>query len=288
MATIRDPFFYFHPSDRVTATTITAQTGTEDTAYPLTNAEDFSYKNLANPSKLNETTGAWQFDFSTPTPIAAAVLWSNFDPALTIGLQKNAAASWGGPTVNGSIVMPDQRADFFTRKVWIDFRSVGNNPTGGLRYLRVNVPGTNSEPLGLKILFYSQIRQLSRDVQFGREDEDHQIGIDMKTDAGFPWAYNLTSAPRSIVGTALLSDSDAEAVREWHRSCAGCVTPTVIIPDPAGSVLDAWLVRWQDGGFSIQQPSVKVSSLPTSKVYTDANLTRMAFEEITAGDPEWS
>ncbi len=118
------------------------------------------------------------------------------------------------------------------------------------------------------------------------QDDDNQIGIDMKTDAGVSWGYDLTSAPRVLRGSAALSDADAEAVREWHRACAGVVKPCVLVPEPSGT--DAWLVRWCPGGtFSVVGAQIMVSKVQHQRDFVDLNHTQLAFEEITAGDPEW-
>jgi hypothetical protein len=281
-----EPFYYFHPADNVAPNaTVTTPTGTDDASYPVTNTTLLTYAKIAAPSKITETTGNWLFDFGSAQRVDYVVLWHNFDAALAVAVQMNATDSWGGPTVTTSPTIPAKRADGYTRKVGVDLRSVSGYSTGGFRYMRVNVSGTNSVALGLKVMAFSRVRQLSKGFLLGREDHEHQIAVDMMTDAGVPWAYDLTSAPRSLRGSAILSDADAESVREWFRACAGRVTPTVVVPDTDST--DAWLVRWSPGGFSIQAPSLIVAPLVTTKQHVGINAVSLAFDEITAGDPEW-
>ncbi len=280
-----ETFYYVHPSDVVAVSALTAQIGTADAAYPLVNATDFSQAKIAAPSKLVEVTGAWQADLGSTKRVDLVVLWVNVDEALVIDVQMHASASWGAPTVNGHLTMPARRADGFARKVFLDLRAVSGYTTSGLRYLRINVAGTNSAPLGLKLLAFSRIRQLGVDFQWGVADDEQHLGIVMKTDAGVRWGYDLAAAPRGLKGSALLTDADAETVREWFRACAGVVKHTVIIPEP--TVNDAWLVYWSPGGFAIESPSLTVARHSTTREYQDANATSLQFEELTAGDPEW-
>jgi hypothetical protein len=282
-----ETFFYFHPVDNVApAAAVTVQTGSEDTDYPKENLTDLGYATIAAPAKLTGTTGAFLLDWGSAQRVDYVVLWHNFDAALAVSVQMHATNAWGGPTVTTSPTIPAKRADGYTRKVGVDLRAVSGYSTSGFRYLRINISGTNSVPLGLKVMAYAQVRQLARDFQWGVQDDDHQIGIDMKTDAGVPWAYDLTSAPRVLRGSALLSDADAETVREWHRASAGVVKPFVLVPEPSGT--DAWLVRWLPGGtFAIGGAQALVSKVSHQRDFIDVNQTQLAFEEISAGDPEW-
>lgn len=281
-----ETFYYFRPSDNVAPNATVTTSGTEDSSYPLTNIADLTYAKLAAPAKLTGTSGAFILDFGSAQRVDYVVLWHNFDAGLAVSVQMHASNSWASPTVTTSPTIPVKRADGYTRKVGVNLRSVSGYSTGGFRYLRINVSGTNSVPVGLKVLAFSSVRQLSADFQWGVQDDDNQVGIDMATDAGVPWAYDLGSAPRVLRGSALLSDTDAEAVREWHRACGGRAKVTAIVPEPSGT--DVWLVRFLSGGnFAIAQAGPVVSRVQHQRSFIDANMTNLAFDEITAGDPEW-
>lgn len=281
-----DPFLYFHPDDNVAPdATWSVQTGTEDSAYPATNAPVVTPDLIASPAKLEETSGAWLGDFGSAQRMDLMVLQGNFDAGATVRCQLNAANSWAGPTVNALFTIPAARADGYRRKVWIDLRSASGYSAAGFRYVRIVATTASSNPIGIKVWLFETVRQLSRDFQWNVETGEQHVGIVMKTDAGVRWGYDLASAPRTLVGQALLEDSDAEAVREWFRACAGIVTPTVIIPEP--TVNDAYVVFWSPNGFSIESPNIVVAKQANTRQYTDVNLTRLAFEEVAIGDPEW-
>ncbi len=268
------PFYFFRPADNVAPNaTVTIGTGSEDTDYPKENLADITYATLAAPAKLTGVTGAFILDFGAAQRVDYVVLWHNFDAALATSVQMNATNSWGGPTVTTSPTIPAKRADGYTRKVGVDLRSVSGYSAGGFRYLRINVSGSNSVPIGLKVLAFSSVRQLSRNFLLGLETTERQTPIVMQTDARVPWAYDLGSTPRSLTGSSILSDADAESLREWFRACAGPATPTALVPD--ATTTDVWLVRWASDG------------LANRRRYVNINETELAFDEITAGDPEW-
>lgn len=268
------PFYYFRPSDEVgDSATPTVQTGTEDTDYPVTNINSFTYADIANPAKLTGMTGAFLFDWGSAERVDFVVLWHNFDAALAVSVQMNATNSWGAPTVTTAVTIPAKRADSYTRKVGVDLRSVSGYSASGFRYMRINVSGTNSVALGLKVLAFSSVRQLSRGFLLDLEDVENQTVIMQQTDARVPWNYNLDSAPRFIKGNATLSDTDAESVREWFRSCGGPALPTVIVPYTDST--DTWIVNWASNG------------LTTKRRFPDINDVDLTLQEITAGDPEW-
>ncbi len=291
MADASDTFFYFWPSDNVAPlATISVIDGTEDPAYPAANATDLSFAMIAAPAKLLETEGGWQGDFGTARRVDLAVIWHNGDEDLPMVFEMDAAAAWGGSpgaTVSESFVLPAKRADGYTRKVGVDLRLNDNYSTGGFRFFHVAAGGSpsNSQPLGIKILLYSRVRQLSRDFRWGVTDSEHHISITQKTDAGVRWAYDMTGAPRSLRGSGLLTDTDAEAVREWFRASAGTVKPITIIPEP--TINDAWVGYFSPGGVSIESATLGVAAISNTREFADANATELQFEEVTAGDPEW-
>jgi hypothetical protein len=279
-------FHYFHPDDNVAPNaTVTIGTGTADSSYPAANATLLTYAKIAAPSKLAEVTGAWIFDFGSAQRVDAMVLWHNFDAALGVSFQGHTASSWGTPTLTTSLTIPAKRADDYTVKVYKDLTGVSGYSASGLRYWRLNVSGSNSVPIGIKILLFSQIRTTSRNIQWGMTYAEHQTAIDMTTDALVPWAYDLSSAPRGLVADVAANDADATKFREWFRACAGRVNPTVIVPDPSDP--DPYLCRWSSGSVGVTAPTLGVAQLAVRRDFTNVQRVRLAFDEITAGDPEW-
>lgn len=273
-------FQYFHPSENALVNAVVTTGGTQDTAYQLANAVDFTYKNLPNPSKLTGTTGDWIFDLGSATALAKLIIWHNFDSGLAYRVQRNATNSWGAPTMDLAATAPTKRTDGRTLKAH-------HNLTGGsLRYLRVNVTGTNSAAIGLKAVAYTTTRTTTRNIRWGWRRDETQTGIRMMTDARFPWAYDLASSGRLLEASVPAKDADFAAISAWVQACAGFVNPTVFIPDP--SVNDALLgFLTSDGGGSIIQPGIQIFRLEAPYQFTNVNPLNLYFEELTAGDPEW-
>lgn len=278
------PTTYFHPDDNIASlSTVTAGTGTEDTAYPLTNATDLSYANLANPSKLNETSGAWVGDQGSAREIVAAVIWHNFDPALACAFQMNSTNSWASPSFTTALTIGNRRADNYTVKVFVDLGSVT------LRYWRLVVTGTNSVPIGMKILLFTRRRTLARGILWGFTVREHQTNVDMTTDALVPWAYDLGAAPRQLSARMTSTDADQIALREWFRACGGRAKVTCLMPWVDGYLngADPWLVRWSSGPVAPVSPTLTVAALDATRHYPNAHPMTVQWDEITAGDPEW-
>jgi hypothetical protein len=214
--------------------TITIETGTAATGYDPENIAD---GDAAKPSKLNETSGAWLFDFGTATEIAIAALFHhNFEAGLDVRLQANASNSWGAPSLEVSFVIPAWRVDRFPGQPWIDL--TGQDAFGAYRYWRLLVAGTNAVALAVGELWLGAVvRRLNPDFAQGRSSALDQPIIEHKT------AYRRLRTPlsttiRSISGTIPpTTDTVAQAVIDWITDAGG--RPFLFIPD--ATLNEAWL-----------------------------------------------
>jgi hypothetical protein len=286
-------FHYFHPADNVAPNATVTTGGSANSAYPLTRLTDFSYANLANPSKLAGTTGDWILDFGSAQRVDAVMLWHNFDSGLAYTIQMNATNTWSGPpTLNLTTpTAPAKRTDTRTIKTYHDLRLVSGYSTSGKRYLRFNVPGAgspavgNSVPLGLKVMAFSGIRQTIRNYRWGWHRDETQTGIRMTTDARVPWHYDLTSSGRVLSFDVPGEEADFPSIAAWVQAAAGFVKPIGMVPDPA--VNDFLLGNFTSAGGSIVMPTLDVYRLEAQHALNRYNPMRFVIEEITAGDPEW-
>ena len=278
-------FHYFHPADNVAPNATVTTGGVADSAYPLVNLTDFSYANLANPAKLTGVTGDFILDFGAAQRVDGVMLWHNADAALAYAIQHNATNSWAGPTVNFATTAPAKRADLRTIKNYKDLRAVSGYSAGGFRYLRVNYSGTNSVPLGLKIMAFSGIRQTLRNFRWGWRRDETQTGIRMTTDARVPWHYDLGASGRVLEFEVPGKDADYAAIAAWVQAAGGSAKPIGMVPDPA--VNDFLLGNFTSSGGAIVAPTLDVYRLEAPYDYLQLNPLRFVIDEITAGDPEW-
>lgn len=284
-------FHYFHPGDNVAplATPSTSGSGTEDPAYPLANAMDFSFKNIANPFKLLTTSGDLILDFGSAQRVDAVVIWHNWAEGTPYVVQTNDTNVWTGSPIdiNLSDVAPAKRLDGYTTKLYHDLTQEMGYTTSGARYLRVAVEGSpdNDVPIGLKVLAYSMKRQTDRNIRWGWARDMTQTGIRMATDARVMWNYDLTAAPRVLKAAIPGTEADYAAMLAYVDACAGFVKPTTIIPDPA--VNDAWLGYLSAGSPGIPSPGLEVFQVAGPYQFYQVSPLNLALEEITAGDPEW-
>jgi hypothetical protein len=283
---------YFHPSDNVAPNATLSTTGAVNSSYPIANATDFSFKNIANPFKLTGTLGNLILDWGAAQRVDSVVIWHNLAAGTAYTVQMNATNSWGTPTVNISGTAPAKRSNGYTVKLYHDLTAASGYTPAGLRYLRFNVPGVgspatggNDVPIGLKVLVYQFKRTMVRNIRWGWGRDITQTGIRMATDARVRWAYDLTSAPRVLKTSIPGTDADYAAMLAYVDACAGFVKVTTIVPDPR--VNDPWVGYLSNGSPDIPSPSIEVFTMDAPYQFTNVNPLNLALEEITAGDPEW-
>lgn len=277
-------FAFNRPADNV-APNATPSVSSPDAAYPATYATDLSDVNLGRPSKSTLVTDDWLFDFGSAQRVDLVVLWHNFDAALACSWQMNATNSWGTPTLSTALTIPAKRADGYTVKVFKDLTGVSGYSAGGFRYGRLHVSGTNSVPLGIKIWLGSSIRTLERNISWGLKPPRTHSQILHRTDGNAIWTYDLQAAPRSLGVNCGDANANDLAALTSLTDAAGGGKPIVVIPDP--TVNDPWLCRY------VGPQITKVASGPVDVVFDptlqflDWSPVSLAFEEVTAGGPEW-
>lgn len=206
--------------------TITIETGTAATGYL---ASYIANGNNARPSKLNETSGAWLFDFGTPTEIAiAAIGHANFEAGLDVRLQANVANSWGSPSFEAAFTIPAWRVDRFPGQPWLDLTAVSG--WGAYQYWRFVAVGTNAVALAVGELWLGAlIRRLDPDFVQGRRPAFDRPRVEHQT------AYRRLRTPlgttvRGLSGSLPpTTDAVVQDVFDWVTDADG--RPTLVIPD---------------------------------------------------------
>lgn len=278
---------YNLPSDVVTPV-MTVQTGTQDPDFPVTNAVSFTNRTFGYPAKLVEPAGAWLADFGAPQRVDRFILQHNFDDGMiNVRLQGNATNVWTSPSFSQLLTIGNHREDGYTYKSFMDLQALTGYNGGGYRYWRLYVPTLNSVPIGVKMLFLSAVRTLESSALGGLRITDVHDYIDLPTDTGYRWTYDLLSAARIYNATFGWTPTMDAAMRSWFRSMGGRSKFSVFIPDTR--VNDAWLVRplvgpgdargaangLETGAYTSQIEDVKYRTV------------QLALEEMTAGGPEW-
>lgn len=277
---------YFHPSDNVAPNAVVTSGSSEDASYPLTNVIDLSFKNLANPGGITALTGYFDLWWGGAQDIKAILLWTNFKATLAYRVQTY-ATNPASLLIDELKAAPAKRADGHTVKIYHDLSAMsGYSATA--QHLRINVTGTNDANLRLKLLAFSTIRQTTRNIQLGLSLDEHQTNIEMETEAHHPWAYDLSAPPRLLTAGMVSNETDANAVREWHRACGGGAKLT-LVADPSGAtgLVEPFLGRFKSG-VDITSPSIVISALPTVRDLPNINRQHYVLKEVVSGDPEWT
>lgn len=278
-------FRYTHPDDNVAPDATLTTTMTENSAYPLTRMTDFGFEFLSAPALFAETSGIVLAEWAAAQRIDYLLLWTNWQAGLAYSVQMNATNSWGAPTLDYSGTAPAKRANRYTRKIGIDLTAVAGYASGPFPWLRINVTGTNDVPVGFKFMAFSQMRTTTRNIKWGYDFDRHIFNIRQRTDAGYPWNYNLQSAPRTLRASIEPNDADDDAIDEWMLACGGSAAPTVVVKDwPTG---EPFLGLFGDGNMGATGAALDTLKSASRHDFLNRHTRTLLLDEITAGDPEW-
>lgn len=244
--------------------TITVQTGTAATGYTATQIAD---GNIAKPSKLNETSGAWLFDFGSAKQIMiAAIGHHNFAAGLNVRIQANATNAWGAPSLDVPFTIPAWRVDRFPAQPWLDLSAVAG--AGAYRYWRFVVVGVNPVAIAVGALWLGNIiRRLSPNYVWGDVVGYDQPQVEKKT-AYRRLRNSLGTTVRSI--TADLNpatNAGAQDVVDWFLDANG--RAILLILD--GTLNEVW--------FALNTVTVQ----QVKQTFIDFNTIHLAFEEDGRG-----
>lgn len=268
---------YQRSSDNVAPNaTITVQSGTPDTAYPPANLVDL---NPAKPAKIDDTAGAWLFDFGAAQRIDLVALihhdFAGEGEVVTnnVKIQANTSDSWGSPAFEAVFSIPAWQGTgsrLWPINPWLNLTTESGYSTTGWRYWRL-VIADNSQNLELGEIWMSQtIRQLDPDIRWGATRTTRKLDVEHRT------AYGVTAG---IVGRGttiwqqdgeilLTDDLREDLIAQWY-DVDGRVLPWLLIPD--GDVNAAYLVRWA------------TSEQQIARLYNDAHNMQVSVVEVGRG-----
>lgn len=257
---------YNLPTDDVGGNaTITAQTGTADADYPLTNLVD---TNPAKPGKLTTTTGRIMFDFGSARSIdLVALIHTNLTAGLSVKVQANATDSWGAPSIDQAITIPTVPADSYPLNPFLDLTGISPR---SYRYWAIFVSGTNSAAVAIgKVCLIATKRSFTRNIQWGCEEMEVRPTVEHQTTYGVSTVYPLGPRMRYVGGMVRANQTAAAELLALERSAKHRATPFLFVLDPA--VNDALFVRWATPPFR------KVNQ------FLETRPIQVAFEEVSRG-----
>jgi hypothetical protein len=244
---------------------ITVQTGTAADGYDPSWIAD---RNSSRPSKLEETSGAWVFDFGSAMTVELfALLHANFVEGLVFHLQANATNVWTSPTMNVAITMPAWRAGRFPGQPWKDLR--GEAGYAAFQYWRLVVSSGTPNSVALSVgdvWMGSAFRTLN--LQTGDTPTHSRPQIEHSTSYR-KLRYRLASTVRSWKGTIPASDAVRDEIVDWILDADG--RPVLFIPEHNDPVPEAWTAIHQTTAQDVTQ------------TFTEANFLPLAVEEDGRG-----
>lgn len=240
---------YALPTDDV-APDATVTASAEETGYE---AEYLVSANPSRPAKLSTTTGYWDLTFSSPvTIVAAALLYHNLDAGLAdVELQELS----GSPATIATFTIPTHHEDGWPVSPWVEFDPVTTSA------LRLDFNAANSLAITVgRLLLLTSIRDLGTDVRWGVEEQEEHGIIEQSTALGVETIYDLGGKRRRFVGDFGLIDTEATELISLYRSARSRILPWLLIPDV--DVNDAWLVRFEDTGWSRTRQDPNFNTFP--------------------------
>lgn len=232
---------YQRASDKVgSAATITVDTGTENTTYVKANLVD-GY--VWQPAKLTTTSGAYTLDFTNAQRVdVMSLAYHNLDGGLAVKIQANASASWSSPTIDATVTIPGASADGKTSMPFLDLTAVTGYSTGGFRYWRLLISGTNSAAVSIGELgLWTPKRTVGRGIRPAFKTQDEFREIRHETEYGVLHRYRLGVRRRHWTGTVTATQADLDDLRAWYRDAAAQTGPALWIPDSTTN--DCYWVR---------------------------------------------
>lgn len=256
---------YGRPSDNVAGNaTISVQTGTADTDYPMTNLVD---GNPAKPGKLTTTTGRIVFDFgSAQTLQLVALIHTNLDAGLTVKIQANATDAWGSPSLDTAITIPTLPLDDYPLNPWLDL----SGSVHTYRYWAIHVSGTNTNPVAIgEVWMQATKRELSPNLLWGYAEAEARPTVEHRTTYGVSTVYPLGPRLRTVVGRVKATVAGAADLLALERDAKHRANPFLFILHPDQN--DALYVRWAGGSFAQRYE------------FTSIRPIDVAFEETSRG-----
>lgn len=231
---------YQHPLDNVASTaTITVQSGTEDTDYPVAYLTD---NRITRPAKLTTTTGAFQFEFLGSQRLDLFALGPhNLTGGLSVKLQGHTSATWGSPAFSADVVIPTVREDGVRPMPFLDLTTATGYSAGGFRYWRLVVVGTNAAPIAIGEVWMSAAkRTFTEAYRWSYEVDEERFIEEHVTEYGMVIVYDLQIRKRRFRASFPASDATVAEITAWHRAMKGRVYGSLFIPND--STNDAWWV----------------------------------------------
>lgn len=257
---------YGKPSDNVAGNaTITAQSGTADSDYPLTNLVD---DNPAKPGKLTTTTGRIMFDFGSAQNIdLVALIHTNLTAGLSVKIQANATDSWGAPSIDQAITIPAVPDDGYPLNPWLDLTGISPR---SYRYWAIQIAGTNSAAAAIgEVWMQATKRSLTRNIQWGAVEMEEHPAVEHRTTYGVSTVYSLGPRMRTVAGMIRANQTALAELIALERDAHHRGSPFLFILDPA--VNDALYVRWAS------RPFAHVNQ------FLQTRPVQVAFEELSRG-----
>lgn len=245
---------YQHYADEVARlATITIESGAVSSPFDDAYGPDALVDdNPAQVAKIDDTSGAWLFEYDTPQRIdLAALIHHSFDAtsdngSLSVRLEGNATNSWGSPSFSAEFTIPDWFGVGTRRwplNPWLDLTSISGYSATGFLFWRLVIEN-NSQDIQLgQVWFGSQIRRFDPDLKWAGNYGADKPQIENRTSFEVSTIYPRGTTVWRAAADLMADDTMAAALEVQWYDVEGRARPWLLIPAGPIDSVRAYLVR---------------------------------------------
>lgn len=247
-----------YPGDEVGgAATVSLSTGTADANYPVSNIKDTNPA-LAFLTSSSGTDVDVLWDNGSATDVQVFSMHHHNIPAGTnVRIQRNAANSWGAPSMDVAVTIAAYPNPGLPLPVAIDLTLQAGYSGAGFRYTRLHVPSI-AQKVGVgSALLWNAKRQTVRGLRFPMRPIEQQPTRKWKTHTGVANKYRHGFRLRAIEGTIRTTNTDFASWLAWWRAAQGDYLAFLYWQDVTGS--DGWLSAFGSDTTDLEYAAYNVS-----------------------------
>lgn len=234
---------YGLPTQMVSANaTWTVTVGAADSAFPIANISDGI---LAKPFKGTSATITVRATFAGAQTIGLIGIGPHNQAGLSCSITNGAGMA------TQTITFEANHEDGQSVNGYKDISAVALNSSTTWNFAFSG--GSSNVAIG-EILLYSAKNAITRNYIWGYSVGDGHPVIEHETESGVPLIYDRGYKRRQFAGVFQTTAAGLSELLTMHRSCKGRVSPLLIVPDSADTIIDdALFVRFADTEISIER-----------------------------------
>lgn len=242
-----NPLIYARRSWNVAAAgSLTQQDGTTNALYPVSRAVD---RDPATATKSTSTDDyALQWDWASAQPVQGVwIPMYNMPAGTVVHFQMDAAAAWGSPTVDATVVVPAYGGDL-PRGLFLNITEAAGYSVSGFRYGRLYVPNPSQVTAIGEIFIASQIATVPNILIGATRPRGRAVTMHQRNDGG-SFKYDRGHGTWKVNGQVYADADEFDDYLAIFEDARGSLYPFAIVLHVDEATPEGYVVQW-DGEFS--------------------------------------